>query len=157
MRLSDLLTPDHIRIPLRAAAKEDVLRELVGLLPSASENSAREQILEAVLEREERMSTGIGQGVAIPHGKSDQVESMEMAFGLAAEPVDFQALDGEACRVFFLLVSPPGMTGPHIRALAQVSRVLISHSVREELAGAANAEEVRALLRREESLEEDDD
>ena len=156
MRVSELLSTERIRIPLTGTTKEEILRELVGLLPSAGDEAKRERILEAVLEREQQMSTGIGQGVAIPHGKTDVVETMEMAFGLASQPVDFRALDGQDCRIFFLLVSPPTMTGPHIRALAQISRVLISNSVRDELGSSADADAVLELLRREEAVDESD-
>lgn len=155
MNLSEFLGPDRIRVPLRSRQKEDVLRELVELLPSASGEDRAEQILEAVIEREKRMSTGIGKGVAIPHGKTDLVPAMEMAFGIAAEPVDFESLDGDPCAIFFLLVSPPELTGPHIKALAQISRMLTSDVVRDELAQAPDAEAVLALFRRHEAPDGD--
>jgi len=151
MNLSDLLAPERIRVPLRSRDKEDVLRELVQLLPSASDGERAEQILEAVVEREKRMSTGIGQGVAIPHGKTDLVPGMEMAFGIASEPIDFESLDGDPCAIFFLLVSPPELTGPHIKALAQISRMLTSDAVRDELARATDPGAVLALFRRHET------
>jgi mannitol/fructose-specific phosphotransferase system IIA component (Ntr-type) len=151
MKLSELLLPERIRIPLASRDKEDVLRELVALLPSSTDPERTEQIFEAVLEREKRMSTGIGQGVAIPHGKSELVPGMEISFGVAADPVDFDSLDGDPCRIFFLLVSPPSLTGPHIKALAQISRMLTSDSVREELARAPDAGTVRELFRRQET------
>jgi mannitol/fructose-specific phosphotransferase system IIA component (Ntr-type) len=106
----------------------------------------REQILESVLEREGRMSTGIGQGIAIPDGKCALVEGIEIAFGLAQPPIEFDSLDGEPVRIFFLLVSPPELTGPHIQALAQISRMLSADSVRDDLLLAESAERVLALL-----------
>lgn len=150
MKLSELLTPERIRVRLDSTAKDDVLRELVSLLPGADAET-RTGILQAVLERESRMSTGIGQGVAIPHGKTDLVDGMEMAFGIAATPVDYEALDGEAVDLFFLLVSPPDQSGPHIKVLAQISRMLSSDGFRDELAKAPTAEAVLELLRTEEA------
>lgn len=155
MKLSESLDAARIRIPLAASSKEDVLRELVGLLPrAAEEEDLRERVIEAVLEREQRMSTGIGQGVAIPHGKCGLLDGMEVAFGLAPQGIEYDSLDGEPVRILFLLVSPPRMAGEHIQALAQISRMLSSDAIREELASAADAEAVRDLLRREEALQD---
>lgn len=155
MKLSEMLSPEAIRIPLHSQDKNDVLRELVALLPSAADEGVREKVHEAVLEREKRMSTGIGQGIAIPHGKCSDVDHMEIAFGLAPRPIDFDALDGAPVGIFFLLVSPPDQTGPHLKALAQISRILASDTVRRELVEAGGAEEVLGLFRREEELLED--
>ncbi|GJM43400.1 MAG: hypothetical protein DHS20C21_02420 [Gemmatimonadota bacterium] len=150
MKLSELLTPDRIRIPLTAADKSGALRELVSLIPARSAGGDQAGILQSVLEREERMSTGIGQGVAIPHGKTELVEQMEMAFGIAAKPMDYEALDGEPVDLFFLLVSPPELTGQHIKVLAQISRMLSSDGFRDGLGRVKDAQGVLDLLRREE-------
>jgi len=154
MRLSELLTPDRIRIPLRAQDKGNALRELVSLLSDHASGDLQAGILQSILEREQRMSTGIGQGVAIPHGKTELVDRMEMAFGIATRPIEYEALDGEPVALFFLLVSPPDLTGPHIKVLAQISRMLSSDGFRDGLARVANADEVLALLRREEPAAE---
>ena len=111
----------------------------------------RESVLAAVLERERRMSTGIGQGIAIPHGKSDRVSRMEIGFGISPRPIDFGALDGRPVKLFFILVSPPEMTSPHIQALAQISRILSSDHLREELAASTGPAGVLDLLRHEEA------
>jgi len=151
MKLSQLLSPERIRVRMQSTAKDDVLRELVSLLPNHRDAETQTGILQAVLEREARMSTGIGQGVAIPHGKTDLVTQMEMAFGIAPTPVEYEALDGEAVDIFFLLVSPPDLSGPHIKVLAQISRMLSSDGFRDELAAAASADAVLELLRTEEA------
>ena len=156
MKLSELLTPERIRIPLRSSTKDEVLRELVSILPGPADSEEREGILEAVLEREGRMSTGIGQGVAIPHGKTPAVSTMEMAFGIAPQAIEYEALDGDPVEIFFLLLSPPDLTGPHIQTLARISRLLSSDTFRDELAAAKGPEDVLGLFRREESLPEDD-
>ncbi|MGQ0722307.1 MAG: PTS sugar transporter subunit IIA [Candidatus Eiseniibacteriota bacterium] len=152
MRLSEKLDARRIRIPHHAKTKADGLRELVTLLPGALAGARGERILGAVLDRERRMSTGIGRGVAIPHGKSELVGDMEIAFGVSPQPIDFQSLDGAPCSVFFLLVSPPEMAGAHIQALAAISRMLASDSLLGELRRVSDAEQVKALFRREETL-----
>jgi PTS system fructose-specific IIA component/PTS system nitrogen regulatory IIA component len=157
MKLSELLDADRIRIPLQSATKEDVLRELVSLLPGSFGSDDRESILESILDRESRMSTGIGQGVAIPHGKSPLVQGIEMTFGIAPKGIDYHALDGEPVDLFFLLVSPPDLTGPHIKALAQVARMLSSDSFRDELAEAVTADRVLELLREGEEMFEEEE
>jgi mannitol/fructose-specific phosphotransferase system IIA component (Ntr-type) len=108
-------------------------------------------MLEAVREREQRMSTGIGQGIAIPHGKSPVVGELEVACGLAAAPIPYDALDGEPCTIFFLLVSPPEMSGPHIQALARISRMLAADRVRQAFAEAADASALLQIIRDEEA------
>ena len=114
MKLSEILNEQSVRIPLQAQTKDEVLRELVALLPCASDAESRDRIHEAVVEREQRMSTGIGQGIAIPHGKCSCVDEMEVAFAIAAKPVDFDALDGLPVDVFFLLVSSPEQAGSRL-------------------------------------------
>jgi len=151
VKLSEKLTEERIRIPLAATTKAEVLAELVGLLPAAADPERRRRILEAVVEREQRMSTGIGQGIAIPHGKCGLVGDLEVACGLASKPIPFDALDGEPCSVFFLLVSPPEMSGPHIQALARISRMLGAEPVRKAVAGAGNAAALLEVMRREEA------
>jgi mannitol/fructose-specific phosphotransferase system IIA component (Ntr-type) len=149
VKLSELLTPDRIRIPLAARTKADILRELVSLLGKSPE--AADAVLAAVLERESRLSTGIGRGVAIPHGKTRHANGLEMSFGIAAAPVDYGSIDREPVRVFFLLISPPDQSGPHIRALAQISRMLSGDAFQDDLLAARSAGDVAALLTREEA------
>ena len=149
MKLSELLTPERIRIPLTAHSKDDVLRELVSLLGKSAESSR--EILDAVREREERMCTGIGRGIAIPHGKSAHALGLEVAFGLAGTPVDYGALDRAPVRAFFLLVSSPDSPDAHLRALGRISRLLSSDEVQEELFEATSASQVLDLLRKEEA------
>ena len=137
MLLTDLLTFDRIRIPLQATSKDELLRELVSLLGSGN-GVDQEDILRAVREREAVLSTGIGYGVAIPHGKSSAVPDLRMAAGRTSDPVDFDALDGRPVRLFFLLVGPESAAGPHIKALSRISRVVRRDDVRERLIAAAD-------------------
>ena len=141
MRLSDLLPPAQIRIGLRARSKRDAIAELADLLPLPAEGD-RAAVVRAVLEREALMSTGIGRGVAVPHGKSPGVPRLMAAMATCPGGIAFDAVDGEPCRILLLLVSHPDDSGPHIRALAQVARVLNQEKAKRGLAEARTAEEV---------------
>jgi fructose PTS system EIIBC or EIIC component len=149
--LTELLTVDRIKIPLQAQTKEDLLRELVDVCANAHGIDDRADVLRAVREREAVLSTGIGHGVAIPHGKSGAVGALRMAAGRSAAPVDFDALDGEPVSLFFLLVGPESAAGPHIKALSRISRLVRRDDVREKLVGAATPEEFLQALQEAES------
>lgn len=151
MFLTELITPEQIRIPLRARTKEELLRELVEAAIVADRAEAvKEDVLRAVREREAVLSTGIGNGVAIPHGKSAALPGLRMAAGRTAELVDFDALDGQPVRLFFLLVGPEAAAGQHIKALSRISRLVRKQSVRERLVAAETPEEFyRALVEAE--------
>ena len=143
MLLTDLLTIERIKIPLQARTKDEILRELVGVLGGAGENA---DILRAVREREAVLSTGIGSGVAIPHGKSPVVPSLIMAAGTTTSPIEFDSLDGQPVRLFFLLIGPETAAGPHIKALSRISRLVRRDDARDRLIGSKSAEEFfRAL------------
>jgi mannitol/fructose-specific phosphotransferase system IIA component (Ntr-type) len=138
--LTDLLTIDRIRIPLEARTKDNVLRELVQVITRNSDDEP-EEVLRAVREREAVLSTGIGNGVAIPHGKSAMVPELVMAAGRTAAPVEFDSLDGQPVQLLFMLVGPETAAGPHIKALSRISRLIRKDSVREQLINAQTAEE----------------
>ncbi|HEX7050988.1 MAG TPA: PTS sugar transporter subunit IIA [Longimicrobiales bacterium] len=138
--LTDLITPERIKIPLDARNKDDILRELVDVVTRADGIEHPEDVLRAVREREAVLSTGIGNGVAIPHGKSPAIGDLRMAAGTTVEPIDFDALDGQPVRLFFLLVGPESAAGPHIKALSRISRLVRKDSVRERLMAASDAD-----------------
>ena len=140
MQLTDLLTIDRIRIPLESGTKDGVLRELVAVITKDLVDEP-EEVLRAVREREAVLSTGIGSGVAIPHGKSSMVPELVMAAGRTAAPVEFDALDGQPVQLLFMLVGPETAAGPHIKALSRISRLIRKDSVREQLINAKTAEE----------------
>jgi fructose-specific phosphotransferase system IIA component len=144
--LSELLTIDRIKIPLEAVSKEDLLRELVSIVASTDGISDEDAVLQAVRERESILSTGIGHGVAIPHGKSPSVPELRMAAGRAASPVDFDALDGQPVALFFLLVGPETAAGPHIKALSRISRIVRRDDVRDRLIAASTPDEFLKAL-----------
>jgi mannitol/fructose-specific phosphotransferase system IIA component (Ntr-type) len=144
--LSELLTIDRIKIPLEAVSKEDLLRELVSIVAMTDGISDEDAVLQAVRERESILSTGIGHGVAIPHGKSPSVPELRMAAGRAASPVDFDALDGQPVALFFLLVGPETAAGPHIKALSRISRIVRRDDVRDRLIAASTPDEFLKAL-----------
>ncbi len=146
MLLSQLLPPERIRIPLAGSSKDDLLRELVDVLHAAGEVGDPSEVLRAVREREAVLSTGIGNGVAIPHGKSGQVTALAMAAGVTREPVDFEALDGRPVSLFFLLVGPESAAGDHVKALSRISRLVRSDVFRRRLAEAASPADFHAIL-----------
>lgn len=146
MLLTDLLTVERIKIPLQARSKQEILRELVEVIRDQDNLGDSDDVLRAVREREAVLSTGIGNGVAIPHGKSPMVPNLVMAAGTTSEVIDFDSLDGEPVRLFFLLVGPETAAGPHIKALSRISRVVRRDEARNRLINAKTPEEFfRAL------------
>lgn len=151
MLLTDLLTPDRIRIPLEATTKEDLLRELVDVVAGTESAEAHADVLRAVQEREAVLSTGIGYGIAIPHGKSSAVPELRLAAGRTRDPVDYDALDGRPVRLLFLLVGPETAAGPHIKALSRISRIVRQDTVRNRLSEANSVAEFMQILREAET------
>lgn len=146
MKLSDILSPECIRVPLASTEKIEAITELVDVLNSCGKLTDRDALLRAVLEREETRSTGIGFGLAVPHGKSVACTSLVMALGLPAAPIDFNSSDGEPVEMIALLASPPDKTGPHIQALARISRLMLVGKFRKEVLAAKSAEQVFSIL-----------
>jgi mannitol/fructose-specific phosphotransferase system IIA component (Ntr-type) len=144
--LTELLSIERIKIPLQAQSKDALLRELVSVVTNHRSGDEQDEILRAVRERESVLSTGIGHGVAIPHGKSSAVSELRMAAGRAAAPVEFDALDGQPVELFFLLVGPETAAGPHIKALSRISRLVRKDDVRDRLIAARTADEFLTAL-----------
>lgn len=150
MLLSELLTPDQILVPLKGTTKEELLRELVAVLHRSGAVSDPDAVLHSVMERERVLSTGIGSGVAIPHGKSDRVEKLAVAAGVTPRPVDFEALDGRPVNLFFLLVGPESAAGQHVKALSRIARLVRRDALRQQLVEAGSPEEFLSLVARAE-------
>lgn len=151
MTLSELLSPKAVLPNLRARTKREAMVELVDLLESAHGLRSQGEILDRVLRREAMMSTGIGNGVAIPHGKAKAVDRMLAACAISAEGVDFESADGEPAHIFILLVSPESVGASHVKVLANISRVLKEETVRKSLRDAGSATELLAALKAAES------
>ena len=154
MRLTDILKPQNIKLPLVSKTKTEAIEELINLLTVNGELRDRERVLQAVLDRESTRSTGIGEGLAIPHGKTDGVSDLVMAIGRAAEPIDFGSVDGKPVTLIWLLTSPTDKTGPHITALGRVSKIwlMASPQVRKKLLGARNARDLYEVIVQQDEL-----
>ncbi len=150
MILTQILQPDCVKVPVESKTKEAVITELVDLLDGKGLLSKRDAALEAVLTRERTRSTGTGAGIAIPHGKTNAVKQLVMAIGIAREPIEFESIDGKPVTILILLVSPADKTGPHIQALAQISRLMLDEEFKQKLENAASADEVYKLLQSKE-------
>ena len=146
MELSKLITLERVRVPIRAADKLEVITELIDVLHETGGLTDRDAALDAVIKRENERTTGIGYGLAIPHGKSDGCTGLVMAAGKPAEPVDFQSLDRRPVSFVVLLVSPPDQTGPHIQALAKISRLMNIEEFRSAVDTATTPEELHAAI-----------
>jgi fructose-specific phosphotransferase system IIA component len=153
MRLVDILKPENVKVPLESKSKTEAIGELVSLLAKNGDVSDAKKVLDAVLERESTRTTGIGNGLAIPHGKCTGAKDLVMAIGKAATPIDFQSIDGRPVTLIWLLTSPPDKTGPHIHALARISRLMTIDKFRQALADAQSAQQVYEIVsKQEESL-----
>jgi fructose-specific phosphotransferase system IIA component len=153
MRLIDILKPENIKVPLEAHSKTEAISELVNVLAKNGTVTDAKKVLDAVLERESTRTTGIGNGLAIPHGKCTGTKDLVMAIGKAGTPIDFQAIDGRPVTLIWLLASPPDKTGPHIHALARISRLMTIDKFRQALTAASTAQEVYdAILKQEDAL-----
>lgn len=146
MKLTQILLPNCVKVPLESKDKQSAIIELVDLLDANKLLSDRDVVLEAVLMRERTRGTGIGSGIAIPHGKCDAVKELIMAVGITNEPIDFESIDGKAVKLILLLVSPSNQTGPHIQALAKISRLMLDEQFKEKLEKSRSAEEAYELI-----------
>lgn len=150
MNLLDILSPECIRAPLLAQDKRGVIDELVDALAATQKVSDAAALKDAVWTREQTRTTGIGHGLAIPHGKSTGVTSLAMAIGKPATPMDFQAIDGQPVRLIVLLASPPDRTSDHIQALARISRLMTMDDFRNRIYAAQTPTAIYELLRSQE-------
>ena len=145
MRLSELLTPEHIRIPLAATTKGGILRELVEAAVSGN-GYAADEVLGAVLQREREFPTGIGYGVAVPHGRTPALSGLVTVAGTTPAPVPYETVDGEPVRLFFLLAGPESTAGEHVKVLSRISRLVRREPVRARLLAARTPEEFHRVL-----------
>ncbi len=152
MRLSEILKPQNIKVPLEAKTKSDAIAELVNLLATNGEVMDAKSVLASVLDREATRTTGIGNGLAIPHGKCTGTDHLVMAIGRPATPIDFQAIDGRPVTLIWLLTSPPDKTGPHIHALARISRLMTIDKFRQALAAADSSQALFDAIVQQESV-----
>jgi nitrogen PTS system EIIA component len=146
MKLVDLIQPDAVKADLESSGKMDVLAELGGLLSRSCPNLEADEITRILVERERLATTGVGDGVAIPHGKAGNLDELAGAVGLSRTGIPFDAVDGEPVRIFFALIAPLNSTGEHLKALARISRLLKDPDFRERLTSCRGAEEIHDTI-----------
>ena len=146
MQLSEILDADLILFPLKAESKEEVISTLIDVLYKKGKISDPQLALKAVLDREKLMSTGVGRGVALPHGKCANIEDVYVAVGVSPVGIDFEAVDEQPVHVFVLLVTPENFPSKHLKLLSKFSRMLNSVKCREEVLNATSAQEILEVL-----------
>lgn len=151
MRIAEFLSPQAVVADLKARDKPEVLRELSAALAHAHPTLKAERLVEVLREREKLGSTGIGEGVAIPHGKLPGLGSLVAAFGVSRQGVDFEAIDGKPTHLFFALVAPENSAGVHLKALARISRLFKNPRFRASILEAPSLEAIHALIVQEDA------
>ncbi len=146
MRLEQLLKPEYFNDDLQAKSKTDALAELSELVIQGSRKLNRSQIYDVLLQREKLGSTGIGDGVAIPHGKISGLNELIIAFGRSKSGVAFDAIDGKLVHLFFLLLAPENSTGQHLKVLAKISRMTKAGNFRKKLMEAKSSNELYKII-----------
>jgi len=151
MKITDFLSPNAIITDIKSTTKEEVIKELVSALINAQavDKASCNKLIDALMVRESLGSTAIGQGVAIPHAKCDCVQELVAGFGLSKKGVDFDSLDGEPAYIFFLLVAPQDSAGPHLKALARISRLLKDKYFRDNLRSCVDSKNVLSIISQE--------
>jgi fructose-specific phosphotransferase system IIA component len=156
MKLTDYITPEHVKIRLEGDGKEEVIEELVSLLVDTSDVQDPDAIFQAVMNREREGSTGLEKGVAIPHAKSDAVKSLSIVIGISRAGVDFAALDGKPSHLFFLMVAPTSESGPHVQAIAKIVKMIKLDKFRKKLLDAKKPDDVVEAISRVENGEDEE-
>ncbi|MDR2192768.1 MAG: PTS sugar transporter subunit IIA [Endomicrobium sp.] len=151
MKIMDFLSADAITVDLKATDKKSAIVELVETLKSTKKVKKTEDVIEVVLEREKLGSTGIGQGVAIPHGKTDVLQEQVGALGISRKGIEFNSLDGEPVHIVFLLAGPVEIAGQHLKALSRISRLFKDKFLRQAIKDAASADEIVKIIQQEDS------
>ncbi len=146
MNIQDMLKKEFIIEDLKSKTKQEVLVELADVFLGDDTDIDKSTVIEVLLEREKLGSTGIGDGIAIPHGKLAGLEDLVVSFGRSHRGVDFDSLDGRPVHIFFLLMAPENSAGQHLKALARISRMLKDVSFRESLVKAESAENIYNLI-----------
>jgi PTS system nitrogen regulatory IIA component len=146
MNLKTVIATDTIDLHLKGSTKKEIINELLDILVKAGKIQDREAAFSAVMEREDKMSTGMKHGIAIPHGKSASIADLVACIGISEKPVEFDSLDHEPCRIFIMTLSPVEKTGPHLQFLAEVSLLFKSADKRQEILNAKTPEEILKIL-----------
>jgi fructose-specific phosphotransferase system IIA component len=151
MKISDILTDSLVATGLAGTSKKQIIDGMIDLVATSPKILDREKVRQAIFEREEIMSTGVGNGFAIPHGKTDAVTDIVAAFAVTAQPIDYQSLDEKPVRLVFLLVGKDNLVGPHIKLLSRISRLMNKEEFRTRLLGLSTKQEILDAFRQEEA------
>jgi len=146
MNLRTVLTKDTVCLHLKGTSKEAIINELLDILVAAKKINDRSAAYNAIMDRENKMSTGMKHGIAIPHGKSPTIEDLVACIGISDTAVDFDALDHEPCRIFIMTLSPVEKTGPHLQFLAEISLLFKSAEKRQQILNTSTPEDVIKIL-----------
>lgn len=150
MKICDILEEKYVDPNLSGTTKEEIINKMIDLISQSPKVLEKEKVRTAIFEREKIMSTGVGNGFAIPHGKTDGVADVVAAFALTAQPIDYQSLDDKPVRLVFLLVGKDSMVGPHIKLLSRISRLMNKEEFRSKLLQSKTAREIIEAFRSEE-------
>ena len=144
--LKSSLDPACIRVELNSTGRDEAIRELVGLIHAKHRLRNVEDIVNVVMEREQKMSTSLENGIAVPHGKSASIDKLLVAVGLKQKGIDFKSADGQPSKIIVLILASASQTGPHVRCLAEIGRLLQSESSRKKILAAKDAETVYKIM-----------
>jgi PTS system fructose-specific IIC component len=150
MKISDILSADVIEVNLDVKDKDDSLNKIIELSAKSGKILDLRKVTETIFEREKLVSTGVGKGFAIPHGKTDAISDIVAAFVITKSPIDFDSIDGEPVRFIFLLVGKETLLNTHIKLLSRISRLMNKDDFREKLLSAGTKEEVLKIFKDEE-------
>ncbi|MCF8259669.1 MAG: PTS sugar transporter subunit IIA [Melioribacteraceae bacterium] len=150
MKISDILKENRVKIGLKKNAKEEIIKEIIDLFADDDRINNLDEVKKVVLERETVMSTGVGKGFAIPHGKTNAANEIIIGFGSTAEPVEFESLDGNPVNLIFLVVGKENMVGEHIKILSRISRMMNKDDFRARLSKAKTPKDVLNIISYEE-------
>ncbi len=151
MKISDILTEDLVVSRLKGSSKQEIIDAMVDLVGASPKVLDKAKVRTAIFEREKIMSTGVGNGFAIPHGKTDAVSDIVAAFAVTEREIDYDSLDEKPVRLVFLLVGKDNLVGPHIKLLSRISRLMNKEEFRSQLLATNSAKEILDLFQREEA------
>ena len=150
MKISDILSSEVIEVNLAVTDKDDAIRKIIDIAARSKKILDINKVTETIFEREKLVSTGVGKGFAIPHGKTDAISDIVASFVITGNPIDFDSIDGEPVRFIFLLVGKETLLNTHIKLLSRISRLMNKEEFRDKLLDAKTKEEVLSIFKEEE-------
>ena len=150
MKISDILSKDVIEVALDVADKEQAIKKIIEIASRSGKIIDTAKVTQTIFDREKLVSTGVGKGFAIPHGKTDSIQDVVAAFAITKEPIEFDSIDGEPVSFIFLLIGKESLLNTHIKLLSRISRLMNKEEFREKLSEAKSSEEVLDIFKEEE-------